>query len=98
MGGLNFSHRKVSGALTGKLGLDYRGGKERNAWYIIDGVQVLRITAPKVHSGDIPPGTLGSIRNQTRLSTRQFQDLVNCPMSGADYEAFIRDKIAKGEL
>lgn len=98
MGLLNFSHREVTRALTNKVRLSFRGGKERNAWYELDGVARLRVTAPKSHRGGVTPGTLKQIRNDLRLSTSQLGDLIRCPLSGRDYEQLVRQKIEEGQL
>ena len=86
-----FSYREVARALEGKLSLDFRNGAELNAWFIHDGVKINRITAPHIHRGDIPHGTLRSIRNQTLLTAKQFEDLIDCPLSGQDYIQVLRD-------
>jgi len=98
LGRLNVSYREVKAALEGKLGLAFRGGKENTAWYVASGKKRFRVTAPKIHKGDVPPGTLGSIRNQIRLTTPQFADLIRCPMTGSDYEQLVRKKIDEGLL
>ncbi len=98
MGKLNFTYRDVKGALEGKLGLTFRGGRENTAWYTVGGKKRLRVTAPKSHRGTVPPGTLSQIRNQVRLTRPQLTDLIRCPMTGPDYEKIIRGKIAEGLL
>lgn len=76
-----------------------RASKEVNYWYCLDGKRLFRITKPKVHSGgSVPIGTLNQIRQNLKLSADQFSDLVNCPMSGAAYEALIRQKVQDGRL
>ncbi len=98
MARLRFSYREITGALENKLGLPFRSGKERIAWYVVDNVQRLRVRAPKVHKGDIPVGTLNSIRRDLQLTSPQFGDLVKCPMSSGDFEQLVRQKIGEGRL
>jgi len=92
MGLLNVNYRDLIGALEQKVGLSFRTGQERNAWYILDGKKVLRVTAPKTHKGTVPKGTAGQIRNDLMLTIHEFRDLIACPISGSDYEQIIRDK------
>ena len=92
MGLLNISHGELTRALEGKVGLQFRTGRERNAWYVLDGKRVLRVTAPKTHKGAVLPGTADQIRKNLKLTTPQFKDLIACPISGPDYEQIIRDK------
>lgn len=98
MGLLNVDYGGVTRALEAKVGLDFRSGRERVAWYVLEGKRRFMVHVPKKHRGDLPPGTAGAIRNDLKLTTRQFRDLVDCPISGADYERLIRQKIAEDLL
>jgi hypothetical protein len=98
MGLLNVDYGAVTRALEGKVGLDFRSGKERVAWYILEGKKLFTVHAPKKHRGDLPPGTAAGIRNDLKLTTTQFNKLVTCPISGADYQQIVRQKIAEGLL
>ena len=40
-------------------------------------------------SADIPDKLLGRMARQCRLRTAQFRDLVDCPLSRADYEELL---------
>ena len=91
MSKLNFTKREISRSMLKKLSLSFRKGKERNAWYELDGKKILRVTIPK-GSGTIPPGTLNSIRDQLWLSRDQFSSLINCPLSSSDFERIVRGK------
>jgi hypothetical protein len=92
MGLLNIHYGELTRALETKARLDFRAGKERNAWYILDGKKVLRVTAPKRRGATVPTGTAHEIRKNLKLTTPQFKDLIACPISGSDYEKIIRDK------
>ena len=94
----NIKYRELTGALEGKVKLDFRHGKERNAWFVLDGEKRLRVTAPKEHSGNVPVGTAKAIRKQLKLTTSQFLELVACPMTGEDFRDLIRQKIQRGLL
>ncbi|MDP2949271.1 MAG: hypothetical protein Q8P22_07010 [Chloroflexota bacterium] len=98
MGLLNVDYGRVTRALEGKVRLDFRSGRERVAWYVLDGKRRFRVRAPKIHPGDLHPGTAAGIRNDLKLTTTQFRQLVACPISGADYEQLIRQKIAEDLL
>jgi len=98
MGLLHVDYRRVTRALETKVGLDFRSGRERVGWYVLEGKRLLTVHVPKTHRGDLPPGTAGAIRNDLKLTLAEFRDLVGCPISGADYERIIRQKIAEGLL
>jgi predicted RNA binding protein YcfA (HicA-like mRNA interferase family) len=89
---------QVTSALEEKLGLDFRHGKDRSAWFVLEGKKRLRVTVPKTHSGDLAVGTLQAIRKQLKLATTEFLDLVSCPMTGPDFEELVRQKIQQGLL
>lgn len=75
----------------------FRGSKELNYWLELDGKKVTRVTVTKSND-ELRIGTQASIRNQRWLSREQFDDLVACPLSGADYYELLRDKIRQGLL
>ncbi|MCX7011948.1 MAG: hypothetical protein NTW86_05170 [Candidatus Sumerlaeota bacterium] len=94
---LNVDKHATSKALTDKLRLRFGSGKERNGWYELDGRKILRVTMPKGR-GPLPTGTANSIRNQVKLTVEEFGDLLQCPLSGTDYEAIVRTKMDTGRL
>lgn len=87
-----YNYREVTRTFENKLSIDFGTGGERNGWYLHGGKKIVRITLPHIHRGDIPKGTLNNIKNQTRLSSREFEELVDCTMSDADYETALRSK------
>jgi hypothetical protein len=91
-------YREVASAIEKKTPGKTRPGSEQNRWVIVDGVHRFRITYPKKHKGDIPPGTLRSIRSQSRLDRDQFSCFVVCTMTGTDYETHVRDLIDQGKI
>ena len=68
-----------------------RGTKEVNYTVKIDGVYMCRVTVPKGR-GELPPGTLNSIKNQTLLSRNDFERLVKCPMKLEEYKQTLLGK------
>lgn len=94
----SFKYREVVRSIQSKLRMDFRSGSEPNAWYILDGKQLFRVTVPHVHEGDVPPRTLNEIRKQCRLPRDDFERLVRCPMSGSDYERRIGEMKEQGLL
>lgn len=92
-------YREVTGAIEKKVpGPRTSGGHERNRWAVINGMRVLRVTFPKIHTGDIPPGTLNSIRKQLRLDRMRFDAFVDCSMTGTEYEAHLQGLIEQDVL
>ena len=76
---------------------DFRGTKELNYWIELDGIKITRVTVTK-SDDELKSGTEASIRNQLKLSREQFDDLVTCPMSGAEYYQILKRKVASGIL
>lgn len=76
MGKLNLHPRDVTSALENKLSVAFRGGAERNGWYVLDGRKVHRFTIPHVH-GTWGAGTFNHIVRQSVLSKDEFKELVD---------------------
>jgi hypothetical protein len=94
---LNFSKQQLTRAFIKKINLSFRAGKERNAWFELDGRKILRVTMPKGR-GPLTPGTARAIQDQVKLSTQEYADLIKCPLLGKDYEVIIRKKMQRGLL
>ena len=64
-------------------------------WYLLDGKKALRIKMPNVHggSGSMSTGFLKQIQNSLKLSTPQFVELVECPLTSEGFEVIIRSKL-----
>jgi hypothetical protein len=75
--------------LESKLAIQFRDGKERVGWFMLDGRKEIRFTIPHIHSS-WGKGTIGDVRRKSRLSSEQFDDLVRCPLSRDDYEKILR--------
>jgi hypothetical protein len=83
--------QELESAIGKKFNGEERTNKEKNVWYILDGMKVLRVTFPKGR-GSISPGTLSSIKNQMHLSINQLHEFIKCPLEADDYESIIRGK------
>ena len=61
-------------------------------WYYLDGRKQLRVTMPNQHggAGTLSTGFIKSIQDNLKLTTRQFEELVDCPLSAAEYETIVR--------
>jgi hypothetical protein len=82
-----------------KLSLEQTQIKRRSPhpvyWYYLDGRKALRITLPNVHggSGSLSTGFLNQIKNSLKLNVREFEDLVECPLTSEDFENLIRMRL-----
>jgi hypothetical protein len=74
-----------------KLRIEFRSGKEYNGWFYKDSRKFARITVPKGKK-PIPPKTYKSMAAQLKLTIKQFDDLLNCPLLYKDYLDLIVDK------
>ena len=89
---------KDLGKVTAKLALEPSSAQRRGPhavfWYMLDGKKTLRITLPNVHGGSTSISTvfLKQIQNSFHLNTPQFQDLVECPLTAAEFEQIVREK------
>lgn len=85
--------------LVRKLSLEPPKTKKRSKhpkfWYYLDDKKALRITLPNIHggSGSVSTGFITQVRNALKLRTRQFEELVECPLSADDFEKYIRSSL-----
>jgi hypothetical protein len=63
--------------------------------YVLDGKKQFWINMPNQHggTGGLSTGFIKSIRLKLRLSTREFERLVDCSLSAEKFEAMIRQKL-----
>jgi hypothetical protein len=100
----NFSARDLRSGVVDKLDLEPTTTRRRAPhpvfWYLLDGKKQLRVKLPNIHggSGSVSVGFLQAIKRNLRLTNRQFEDLVNCPLSAQDFEATVREKLLVGFL
>jgi hypothetical protein len=96
----NITAKDLQGIIQ-KLSLEQTQRKRRAPhpvyWYRLDGKKELRITLPNVHgdSGSISTGFLQQIKKSLRLSNREFEDLVECPLTGEDFEGIVRARLKR---
>lgn len=81
-----------------KLSLEQSNTKRRGDhpvyWYKFNGKKILRVTLPNEHGGSesMSSGFLQRIKKMFHLTTRQFEDLVECPLTANDFENILREK------
>lgn len=79
--------------------MDFRHGRERNAYYWVGDKKILRVTIPKEHSGSsLSLRVAKRVINDLRLTNDEFYSLYKCPMSGTAYKHKIEHLIQSGEL
>jgi len=74
-----------------KLNLQLRSTGHIYGWLIVNGKKVLRVHYSH-GKGDIPGKIANKIRGQLKLSEKDFQMLLQCPLTYEDYLAILRRK------
>ena len=69
-----------------------RKGKELNGWITLNDLKVARITVSHGRKF-ITRKVYKSMANQLRLSVKEFDDLLECPLDRKKYEAILRIKL-----
>jgi len=67
-----------------KLNLKVRSTGHNYGWLIVDGIKILRVHYSH-GKGEIPGNVANKIRGQLKLSQKDFQDLIKCPLSYEEY-------------
>lgn len=73
-----------------KLDLKVRATDHNYGWLIVNRKKILRVHYS--HGRDIPDNVVNKIRGQLKLSTKDFKNLINCPLSYQDYIAILKQK------
>lgn len=84
--------RKICG---NKLELDFAGKKEQNAWYSLDGRNTVRLTVPHGRK-PVRRGLYRSMAGQLKLHHSEFDRLLDCSLSRAQYDVILRQKMQIG--
>jgi hypothetical protein len=85
--------------IVDKLDLKPRTTKSRGPhpvyWYCLNGRKILHTPLPNVHSGSgsLSTGFLTQIRKNLRLTNREFERLVECPLTPEDFEAIVQERV-----
>ena len=79
-----FDTNDVKHCCENKLRVPFRGGKEFNGWVTINNKKFARITVPMGRK-DIPPKTYKLMAKQLKLTTEQFDSLLECLLNWEQY-------------
>jgi hypothetical protein len=90
----SYDTRDVKKCCEYKLGICFRPGKEFNGWFEVNGKKAARITIPKGKK-PIPLKTYKSMADQLKLSVTEFDNLLDCSLSGEDYKTHLRDLLGE---
>jgi hypothetical protein len=86
-----FNTSDVKRVCEKKLGVLFRERKECNGWVLFENVKLSRVTVPKGRK-PIPPKTYKSMAEQLNLTTGEFDDLLECPLTSVLYFQLLRDR------
>jgi hypothetical protein len=91
----NFSYDDSSRVIK-KLDLTKTDANSRDEvyWYWLDGKKAARVIMPNRHSrSSLSSGFITNIRHNLKLTTREFEDLVDCPLTAEQYAELFRARI-----
>ena len=74
-----------------KLNLEVRSTTHHYGWFTYQGKKILRVHYSH-GKGDIPGKVSDKIRSQLKLSQDDLRELINCPLSVADYIEILKRK------
>ena len=74
-----------------KLNLEVRSTTHHYGWFTYQGKKILRVHYSH-GKGDIPGKVSDKIRSQLKLSQDGLRELINCPLSVADYIEILKRK------
>lgn len=83
-----YSNSDVLKRCKNKLNIKFRCKKEYNGWYTIGDKKITRITIPKTNK-PISAGLYKGMADDLLLSISQFDQFLDCPLTGDLYYAHI---------
>lgn len=83
-----YNSKDVKDTCETKLKIQFRDGKEYNGWYELNGKKMCRITVPKGRKF-LPTGTYKAMARQLKLTVKQFDDFLDCPLTRQLYDQII---------
>ncbi len=87
-----FNSNDVKKTCENKLDIAFRSNGEFNGWVWLDGRKVVRITVPKGRKA-IPRKTYKTMARQLKLATKDFDDLLECPLTKEGYFEMLRQQL-----
>jgi predicted RNA binding protein YcfA (HicA-like mRNA interferase family) len=87
-----FNTHDVKQRCERKLDIAFKGSNELNGWFMLNDKKVARITVPHGRKV-IPPKTYKSMATQLKLTTDEFDALLECPLDRQMYESIIKAQI-----
>ena len=91
---MTFSKRKIEKGLK-KKGFTKKNEDHKTFRYIaLDGTETAIYTycSHGASGDDIPDGLIATMARQCQLTSSQFKDLVNCPLSTKNYEKVLQEQ------
>jgi len=91
----DFIERHIARQILNKLKperLNSRG-KHRKCYIYIDGVLVAKVKIPNDHNRIMKENKSQYIAKNLKLDDNDFNDLINCPLSGPNYYKKIKNKL-----
>jgi hypothetical protein len=86
-----FHTSDVKRVCENKLNIIFRNNKECNGWVTFNDIKVSRVTVPQGRK-PIPPMTYRSMAKQLNLTTDQFDELLECPLTTKIYFKLLFEK------
>jgi hypothetical protein len=89
------SRQRVRAAVDDKAPGEYRSGREEIYWIVLEGRRRSKVRLPK-GDGGWGIGFQESVRKDLLLSHGQFDDFVDCTLTGPHYEELLLEKLSQG--
>jgi hypothetical protein len=85
----------VRSAVDTKVPGEHRSGREEIYWVVLENRKRFKVRLPKGR-GKWGIGFQESVRKDLQLSHADFDDLVDCALTGREYEELLLEKLSQG--
>jgi len=90
----DFTEKEIRNKIKNKLNPTVKsGGKHQKGYIYLDGKLVTKVKIPNEHNRIMKPSKSSFIATALRLEVGEFNDLIECPLSGPQYEELLRTKL-----
>ena len=91
MNNASYNSYQIKHICENKLLINFRCKKEYNGWFKLCGRKATRITVPKGRKF-IPPKTYQTMAKQLKLTTPEFDELLDCSLDIHRYKDLISER------
>jgi hypothetical protein len=91
----DFTEKEIRNKIKSKLNpsIQSKRGSHEKGYIFLDGKLVTKVKIPNNHIRIMKPSKSSFIATALKLEAQEFNDLIECPLTGPQYEELLRTKL-----